>query len=251
VYVLDGDGSVRVFNASGMEVYRFNEEGELGNIIDVAVDKDGTILALMQNPGQKTSIIRCNYRGDLVATLELKDIPSGFAPATMAHNNGHIYLVNKSTMQVVITDEQGRFERSIDLFDEVGGNRKKKQDYEMGGFSVDREGNILFTLPIQFKAYKYTPDGKLESFGQAGSSPGKFNVAAGIVSDGNGHYFVSDKLKSSILVFDQDFKFMTQVGERGYGPGGLIVPMDLAIMDNQLYVTQSAAQGISVFGIKQ
>lgn len=250
IYVVDSDGSVRIFNASGMETYRFNEDGSLGNIVDAVVDKEGNILALVSD-GTKNSVMRCNYRGDLMGTLELKNIPAGFAPSSLAYNDGHIYLVNKNTMQVVVTDDQGRFERSIDLFDAVGGNSKKKNDYEMLGFSVDREGNILFTLPVQFKAYKLSPDGNVESFGQPGGAAGKFNVAAGIVRDGNGRYFVSDKLKSSVLVFDRDFTFLTQIGSRGYGPGGLIVPMDMAIMDNQLYVTQSASQGISVFSLKQ
>ena len=250
VYVVDSDGSVRIFNAAGMETYRFNEDGSLGNIIDAVVDKEGNILALVANV-TKNPLIRCNYRGDLMGTLELKNIPAGFSPDSMAYNDGHIYLVNKNTLQVVVTDDQGSFERSIDLFDTAGGNSKHKLDYEMGGFSVDREGNIFFTLPIQFKAYKLSPDGKVASFGQPGGAAGKFNIAAGIVTDGSGHYFVSDKLKSSILVFNREFTFLTQIGTRGYGPGGLVVPTEMAIMDNQLYVTQSAQKGVSVFSLKQ
>jgi DNA-binding beta-propeller fold protein YncE len=256
LYVIDGgDSSVRIFNETGMEVYRINDDGSLGSIADGVVDKEGNFIALAYK-GQEYSVIRCNYRGEFLASLALKNIPgafqAGFYPTALAYREGHLYLADKVSMKVLVTDEEGLFEQGIDLFDVLGftkNAKKKKGDIDMSGFSVDREGDILFTVPVEFCAYKLSPGGNISSFCQRGGGPGRFNIASGIASDDNGYIYVSDKLKSAVLIFDKDFSFLHQIGHRGIGPGGLIVPMDMAVLGDKLYVTQSAGQGVSVFSI--
>jgi DNA-binding beta-propeller fold protein YncE len=251
VYVLDG-GMIRIFNQAGMEVYRFNEDGSLGSLSSSVVDTEGNIIALAYD-AKGYFLIRCNYRGDLTSRFELKNIPSafqtGFTPSSLAYRKGHFYLADSGSMKIAVTDEQGLFERGIDLLDVAGFKQKNRGNFEMMGFSVDREGSILFTVPAEFCAYKLSPDGALASFCQRGSGPGKFNIAAGIVSDDSGYIYVSDKLKSSVLIFDNEFKFINQLGARGYGPFGFIVPMDMAVLGDKLYVAQGAGQGVSVFSI--
>ncbi len=256
IYVTDEDYAVRVFNDAGMEIYRFNEDGALGSVRDVAVNKEGNILVLSYavSPPGKYSIIRCNYRGDPLANLELTNIPPefsrGFVPGTLAYREGRIYATDKSSMKVLVTDEQGLFEQAIDLFALTGLDEKKRRDYEIMGFSVDREGNILFTVPVMFRAFKLAPDRTLASFGERGGAPGKFNVAAGIVSDDKGYYYVADRLKSVVMIYDRNFNFLDQVGYRGFAAGNLIVPTDMAVLGDKLYVTQAAGRGVSVFSIK-
>ncbi len=253
LYVIDNDSSVKIFNEAGMETYEFNDDGNLASVIfDVAVDNKGNILLLSANYGSdKYYILQCNYRGDLMTTLELKNFPKGFYPNTMLYRDGHLYMADKNSMRVVVMDEHGGLEKSIDLFPLLG-VPKDRNNYGMSGFSVDKEGNILFTVPVLFHGYRLSPDGKLAFFGQRGGAPGRFNVIAGIITDDAGHYFVTDKLKCAVLIFDKDFNFITQVGYRGFNsPGGLIVPMELAYMDKQLYVSSGAHQGVSVFKIAQ
>jgi DNA-binding beta-propeller fold protein YncE len=251
IYVFDG-GMIRIFNEAGMEVYRFNDDGSLGSLADGVVDKEGNIIALAYDQ-RGYFLVRCNYRGELTARLDLKNVPSafqtGFNPTSLAYREGHFYLADGASMKIVVTDEQGLFERGIDLFDVADFPKKKRGNIDMMGFSVDREGSILFTVPAEFCAFKLSPEGGLASFCQRGSGPGKFNIAAGIVSDDSGYVYVSDKLKSAVLIFDKDFKFLQQVGYRGVGPYGLIVPMEMAVLGNRLYVSQGAEQGVSVFSI--
>ncbi|HUL00033.1 MAG TPA: hypothetical protein VLX29_04180 [Nitrospirota bacterium] len=253
VYVIDQDLSVKIFNNVGMETYQFNDDGSLGKIIiDIAVDKDGNILLLSTpfSPGNYY-ILKCNYRGDLMATLELKNIPKNFHANAMIYRDGHLYIADKGNMTVLVMDEHGEIEKNIDLFPLLG-VKKARNEFDISGFSVDKEGDILFTVPVLFHGYRLSPDGKLASFGERGGGPGKFNIIAGIISDDEGHYFVTDKLKCTVLIFDKDFKFITQVGYRGFSsPGGLIIPVEMAYMDKQLYVSSGAHQGISVFGIGQ
>ncbi len=253
VYVLY-QNTIRVFNESGMEIYRFGDDLDLGQIVDVAVDKNGDIflLAFKQSEGEVNGeIIRCNFRGEPKSSMELKNMPrefSKFFPNRMVYQDGNFYLASLMGLSVVVADQQGNFKKSYDLFSLLELEEKERGNVEMIGFSVDREGNILFTVPALFRACILSPDGKLNWFGKAGSASGGFNIIAGIVRDSKGNYLVVDKLKCAVMVFDQNFKFITQFSERGYKPGYLIAPDDIAI-DNgdRIYVTQVVRKGVSVF----
>jgi sugar lactone lactonase YvrE len=233
-----------------MEIYRFGDDLELGHIIDIAVDQKGDILLLAYKES-KGGIVLCNYRGEPKSEIELKDFPpefSGFAPNRMIYHDGNLYLASLMGLTVVVTDLKGSFKKGYDLFTLLELDEKDRGNVEIIGFSVDKEGNILLTIPVLFRAYVLSPDGKMNSFGKPGSAPGKFNIIAGIARDSKGNYIVIDKLKCAVMVFDKNFKLLTQFATRGYKPGYLIAPDDIAI-DNgdRIYVTQVAKKGVSVF----
>jgi 6-bladed beta-propeller len=253
IYVLY-QNTIRVFNESGMEIYRFGDDLDLGQLVDVAVDKNGDIflLAYKQSEGEaKGEIVHCNFRGEPRSRMELKNMPgefSSFFPNRMVYQDGNFYLVSLMGLNIVVADDQGNFKKGYDLFSLLDLEEKDRGNVELWGFSVDKEGNILFTVPTLFKACILSSDGKLNWFGKPGSASGRFNIVAGIVRDSKGNYLVVDKLKCAVMIFDQSFKFMGQFSERGYKPGYLIAPDDIAI-DNgdRIYVTQTARRGVSVF----
>jgi DNA-binding beta-propeller fold protein YncE len=250
IYVLY-QNSISVFNASGMEIYRFGDDTDLGRIADAAVDREGNILMLTYTESGY-EIIRCNFRGDPIGKLEIKNLPvefSGFSPDRMIYRDGYLYLASLNRKKVVVATSDGKFEAGYDIGSLLEGlSEFEKKDIKMGGFSVDRDGNILFTLPTLFKAFRLSPDRKMTAFGKPGSAPGLFGVVSGIISDDRGNYLVADKLKSIVMVFDSEYRFLTQFGFRGVKPGNLIRPQDLSIDSrNRVYVTQAAKRGISVF----
>ena len=260
VYVCDGwDGSVRIFNENAMEIYNFGEDSDLGNIskTHLAIDKDGNILLLSYNHeirGTSYSIIRCNFRGEVISRFEPQNLPSdfsGFSPSRIIYREGRLYLVDKNLMKVAVTDMSGAYLDGYDLAALLGFDEKKRRDTGIVGFNVDKEGNIFFTIPVQFQAYKLSPDRKIVSFGQRGSAPGKFNVVGGIATDDKGYLYLTDTLRCVVMIFDKDFKFLREFGYRGYRPGNLIAPMELTV-DNKgrIYVSQSAKRGVSVFQVK-
>jgi len=249
IYVLF-QNNVSVFNEFGMEIYRFGDDLNLGQIVDVAVDQKGGILLLAYKES-KGGITRCDYRGGVKSEIELKNLPpefSGFAPNRMVYHNGNLYLVSLSGLNIVIVDQEGNFKKGYDLFTLLELEEKDRGNVEVIGFSVDKEGNILMTIPVLFRACVLSPDGKMNWFGKPGSVPGRFNVVAGIARDSKGNYVIVDKLKCAVMVFDKNFDFLTQFSSRGYRPGYLIAPDDIAIdNDNRIYVTQVAKRGVSVF----
>jgi hypothetical protein len=253
IYVVDTrEQDIRIFNDNGMEIYRFGNDGSLGTVVDVAVKKDGSILVLSRRR-PKSAIILCNFRGEPLAELELKNLPQdllNFSPDRIAYREGLLYLLNSFSMRIVVTDTNGVFRKGYDLGSLLGVEEKKRANTHIGGFSVDREGNMLFTIPVRFAAYALFPDGKIKGFGRPGGAPGRFNIVGGIVADDRGNYYVADKLKCAVLIFDKNFKFLKEFGYRGLRPGNLIGPNSLVLdTRGRLYVSQRRSRGISVFQI--
>ena len=257
IYVSNrGDRSVRIFNENGMEIYSFGDDEALGSVVDGQVEKGGNLLLLCYKTGEsglKYSIVRCNFRGEPRVEMEIKNLPSGFSdigPMRMVLREGNLYLADLNKMKVVVIDTNGLFKDGYDLVLMLELKEQQRAETGLGGFSVDREGNIFFTIPTLFRAYKLSPDRKLSDFGRKGSGPGRFNVISGIVSDDEGYIYVADKLRCVVMIFDKEFRFQNEFGYRSLRPGGLIVPNDLEVdAKGRLYVTQMRKRGISVYKI--
>ena len=249
VYLLY-QNNLRVFGDSGVEIYQFGDDLDLGHILDVAADEQGDIFLLTYRES-RSGIIRCNYRGEAKSRIELKNLPGEFAdfiPNRMVYREGSFYLASPLTMKIVIADREGNFKKGYDLLPIFELEEKDRGNVEISGFSVDAGGNIVMTVPVLFRAYILSPDGAVTWFGKPGGAPGRFNIAAGIVRDSKQNYLVVDSLKGSVLVFDKNFNFLTQFGVRGYKPGDLIFPNDIAFgNDDRIYVTQMGRRGVSVY----
>jgi hypothetical protein len=246
---------IRVFNDRGMEIFSFGEDLDIGTIADLSVDSNGDILLLAYAPPPENlyTVVRCNFRGEVTGRIALKNLPdqfSGFSPSRLVCLKDKIYLADLYGLQVAITDLDGTFEDGYDLFQMLSLGEKTKGEAEIIGFSVTSDGSVLFTIPIFFSAYRIYPDRKVVSFGRPGSAPGKFNLVRGIAVDSRGNYFVVDRLKSTVQIFDKDFKYLAQFGYRGLKPGNLIAPDDVAVdASDRVYVTQNSKRGVSVYSV--
>jgi 6-bladed beta-propeller protein len=252
VYVLF-QNVVRVFNEFGMEVYRFGDDLDLGQMVDLAVDDRGDILFLVYRDS-RAAIVRCDYRGRPESEIPLTGVPREFSdigPNRLVFRRGAIYLASSMGLKIVVADRDGRFTKGYDLFPLFELEEKDRGSVELGGFSVDRDGNILMTVSVLFRAFVLSPDGRLSFFGKASSAPGGFNITGGIARDSKGNLLVVDKLKGAVLIFDKTFAFVTQFSRRGYKRGELIYPDDLVIDSrDRVYVTQMGRRGVSVFTLE-
>lgn len=249
-----GYGGVRVFNSSGVETYQFGySDDETGFVTDVAAMEDGDLVLLTQRE-REFALWRANFRGEPQEALKLTGVPPEFGPdfrpRSLAYLRGRIYLADKAGMRVLVVDEHGRTLAAHDIAALLG-EEKRREDLGLSGFSVDRDGNLLFTIASLFKAYVYAPGGEVRSFGVPGSAPGKFNVVGAIAADDQGRLFLADALKCAVLVFDRDFRFLGEFGYRGYAPGRLISPSSVAVGHGRVYVAQYGAKGVSVYQIRE
>jgi hypothetical protein len=247
--------AIHVFDVNGMEIYSFSDaDTSLGTVRDLVVLPDGDIitLAFVYEAG-KLKIIRRNYRGEPVSEIEMKGLPSGLAdfnPTGMRYNNGLLYFVDPKLLQVVVTDLNGSFKKVYNVRPllDLKPEEQTLGDVMFTGFDVDAKGNMLFTISVLFRAYVLYPDGRLQGFGEAGSLPGKFNIASDIAADNRGNYLVGDKLKGAIEVFDKDLNFVYMFGDWGGKPGTLFSPSYIAVnRKDMVFVSQSGHGGVSVY----
>jgi hypothetical protein len=245
------DGLVRVFNRNGMEVYSFGADGDLGSIRDVAVLDDGGMLVLSILDGQ-LAVSRCDFRGDRVGELKVAGVPKElepFRPDRIAWQGGRLYLVDSGGMRVAVADASGAVKSSFALFDLLGIDPRKRGEAHLGGFSADAAGNMYLTIPTLFTAAVVSPEGKVRAFGTHGSTPGKFNIIGKMVSDEWGNLYLTDRLRSVVMVFDKELQFQGEFGYRGEGKGNLVAPWDIAAGNGKVFVAQAGNRGVSVFRV--
>jgi DNA-binding beta-propeller fold protein YncE len=249
-----GYGTVRIFNSAGVQTYSFVGDEEYGAPLAVAALDDGDLLLLTYR-GNDYSIVRSNFRGEPQGRLGLAGIPPEFAqdfnPGAIVYAKGRVYLADFPRMKVAVFDERGGYVASYDLATLIDLDEKKREDAGLGGFNVDPEGNLLFTVPPLFKAYVLAPGGEVRSVGTPGSAPGKFNVVAGIAGDDSGRLYVVDMLKCAVIVFDRDLRFLGEFGYRGYSPGRLIAPRSVAVGNGNVYVAQYGGRGVTVYRVAE
>jgi hypothetical protein len=253
VYAVVGN-DVRVFNRSGMEIYRFNHDRALSKIVDLGVDASGNILTLNFDPQAPRDvrawwIQRCDYRGEPTGRIDVSGLPSelgSFIPNRMFDRDGRIVLASTGQLLVVVVDRSGLYQEHHDLAELLGIDDPGAT--KITGFSLDRSGNMLFTIAVLSRAFVVAPDGTVREFGSAGSAPGKFGVAAGIVATDDGHYLIADKLRDVVMVFDSSFRLVTEFA--GGNRWALVRPTALALGNaGRLYVTQGRERGVAVLGL--
>jgi hypothetical protein len=246
-------GYVSIFNESGMEIFTFGEDLELGAYRDAAVESDGRIL-LLSYEGDNFRLTRMNFRGEPQSMIEISNLPGefgGFSPTRILSRNGNLYLVDLYGKKIAVTDSNGVFREGYDIAPFlVEPDNKSGDEKTIRSFTVDKEGNLFFTVPELFRVFRLSPDREIASFGEPGNLPGKFNIVSGVAVDDWGYIYVTDTLRCVVAVFDRDFNFLTQFSQRGVGPGNLIAPKELSVdKKGRVYVSQARRRGISVFKV--
>lgn len=251
LYVVDA-GVVRVFNAAGMEIYAWPEDGALGAIWGVAPLEDGDVLAL-RYAGDRAGVVRCDFRGTPVEPLALRGLDeafaAGFRPSLIAHAAGKVYLVDPNEKRLLVADLADGSARAVDLGQVLPIEERNRGD-ALDGFSVDARGTMYLVMASAFKVFVVPPDGgEVRAFGTSGSAPGKFGIVKGVAADPDGNVYVSDRLKGVVMVFDKDFRFLGEFGGNAHRPGGLYAPYDIVAAEGRIFVSQQARRGVAVFKV--
>jgi hypothetical protein len=241
-----------------MQIFSFGDDPTLGYILDVASDADGTIFLLSydySDPAIRTRyyISRCNYRGEFQQRIEVTGLPEAFAgilPDRMLYAGQRLHLLSGKQLQLVTVETDGRYASAIDFEGYILERGEQLDSLKISGLSIEDSGTIFFSVAVKFRVYRLGPDGKVVGFGRGGSAPGQFGVVAGVDTDSRGHVYVTDKARNVVMVFDRDFRFLTEFGYRNAGPEALVRPQDVVTgVSGKLYITQVGNRGVAVFQV--
>ncbi|HEX9051017.1 MAG TPA: hypothetical protein VF841_10830 [Anaeromyxobacter sp.] len=251
-----GGRDIQVFGGSGMQIYSFGSAQGLHSVYSIAPLPSGDLIVSQIGPSGP-EIVRCNYRGEVTGPFTPTALPPGVTLGydEIRYADGKLWFLTQGAYRVVATDEDGRYLFTRDLTKAISAGMEADQEpdtseVEITGFDVDEQGNVLVTIAAQFRAISVSPDGVGHPFGGKGSRPGKFNVAGPIARDERGYYFVADTLRSVVMVFAPDLKFLFEFGGRGETPGHLVIPSSIAVGNGMVFVSQARNRGVSVFRLQ-
>ncbi|ABS26042.1 NHL repeat-containing protein [Anaeromyxobacter sp. Fw109-5] len=239
-------GDLRVFNASGMEIYRFNRQPELGWLQSVTPLPGGDLLLWTVKEGQ-SRFVRCDFRGRPLGEFTLSGVPPdlvGIGRIGPFRAGDRLYFPEETGKRLAVTSLEGEFIAVRDLTLKFGDEEDKleKEDLDRGGFWIDEKENVYFSFPLIFHVAVLGPDGKQRGFGQKGSTVGKFNVIGNLAADEDGYVYVADVLKSTVMVFNSEFRYVGQVA-------GIHRPAGILYGGGKLFVAQGRGAGVAVFEV--
>jgi DNA-binding beta-propeller fold protein YncE len=117
------------------------------------------------------------------------------------------------------------------------------------GLTVGPEGDLWVPDTHYHRVVVYKPDGTLvRKFGEMGTEPGQFIYPTDIAFDSKGHVFVSEYGDHDrISVFDQDCKYLYEIGRFGQGDGEFSRPQSMLIEKDTIYLTDASNHRLCVF----
>jgi hypothetical protein len=248
---------VQVFGSTDMEIHAFALDPAIGTFTDLAVDEKGDIYVLgykaegvLENRG--FFLLRCNYRGEPVAEIVPSGVPEGFesfGPNRLVYASGRFFLVGSASLKALIVDRSGAVQQALDLAELAALEPEIRAEAQIGGFDLDPQGRMVFSIPIDFSVRIVSTDGTVKiRFGESGSKKGQFGVVGAVTTDDEGNIYVADKLRSVVIVFDKDQKFLNELGGWGLEPGKFVIPTDVAVTPSgKLFVSQMRNRGVAVF----
>jgi DNA-binding beta-propeller fold protein YncE len=239
-------GDLRVFNASGMEIFRFERHFELGRTVSVTPLPGGDLLVWVIK-GEESRLVRFDFRGRPIGEFTLSGVPPdlvGVGRVGPFRAGDRLYFPDETGKRLAVTSLDGAFIAVRDLTLKFGDEEDKLEanDLDRRGFWIDEKENVYFSFPLIFHVAVLGPDGKQRGFGEKGSTVGKFNVIGSVVTDEDGYIYVADVLKSTVMVFNPEFRYVGQVA-------GIHRPSGLLYADGKLFVAQGRGAGIAVFGL--
>jgi DNA-binding beta-propeller fold protein YncE len=87
----------------------------------------------------------------------------------------------------------------------------------------------------------------LRAFGRLGDGSGDFDKPKGIAVDSAGHIYVVEALNDVVQIFDESGRLLLTFGGSGNGDGQLWLPSGITIVNDVVYVADSANRRVQMF----
>ena len=110
------------------------------------------------------------------------------------------------------------------------------------------DGVLYVTDTLNFRVQAFDAAGSyLGAFGRLGDGAGDFDKPKGVATDSAGHIYVVEGMNDVVQIFDQSGRLLLAFGESGAGDGQFWLPTGITIVDDMVYVADSANRRVQVF----
>jgi DNA-binding beta-propeller fold protein YncE len=186
-------------------------------------------------------VICLDARGRTVWTRGTRD---GFLrPTGIAASSDRLYVVDTLRHRVAMLSLAG------DLLEGFGENGSGPGQFNFPtNIARGADGRLYVADTMNFRVQVFDRDGRfLRTFGQLGDGSGDFARAKGIGVDSENHVYVVDGLNDVVQVFDEEGQLLLGFGESGSDDGQFWLPTGLAVVNDVIYVADSANKRFEVF----
>jgi sugar lactone lactonase YvrE len=199
-----------------------------GNRLFVTDSESGRLLAL-------------DLKGRVLWTLGPKQglqRPTGLAAA-----GDHLFVVDTLGNRVISVSFAGVIDASFGARGSEPGEFNFPTNIALGG-----DGRLYVTDAMNFRVQIFERDGRfLRAFGQLGDGSGDFDKPKGIAVDSAGRVYVVEGLNDVVQMFDDQGRLLLVFGGSGTRDGELYLPSGIAIVNDVVYVADSANRRVAMF----
>jgi tripartite motif-containing protein 71 len=256
LYVTDGGGSIRKFDADGKLASKWTAEDVEGQEKfpngPIAVNAAGNVYVSYWTG---LSIWKLSSDGKPVDKFQMAFPPREGRFTELGgvaiDSSGRVYAVESidvdwedGSPSIQKFDSNGEFITTWEVPEEAKGKLKYP-----AFIAVDGSGHAYVTDHSSHCVHKLDAQGKyIKSWGTKGTDNGQFDTPEGIAVDKSGNVLVCDRQNCRIQKFDSNGRFLTKWGKQGSGDGEFHFPAAVAInKEGNVFVADSNNHRVQKF----
>jgi len=164
-------------------------------------------------------------------------------PTGIVWGGDRLYVVDTQHHNVFIVSPDGAYLGAFGMQGNGPGQLNFPTNIARGA-----DGTLYVTDTLNFRVQAFDAEGSfLGMFGKLGDGAGDFDKPKGVALDSAGHIYVVEGMNDVVQIFDTSGRLLLAFGESGSLAGQFWLPTGITIVNDIVYVADSANRRVQVF----
>jgi len=164
-------------------------------------------------------------------------------PTGIAWGGDRLYVVDTLHHNVIMVSPAGAYLGGFGMQGSGPGQFNFPTNIARGA-----DGRLYVTDTLNFRVQVFDAEGRFQdAFGKLGDGAGDFDKPKGVAIDSAGHVYVVEGMNDVVQIFDPSGRLLLAFGESGAAEGQFWLPTGITIVDDMVYVADSANRRVQVF----